>query len=56
MKSSVNAGQADRFVVNLDDSKISAGKLGKGLNKKPIDGLKEVIVVKNGKITEVWKE
>jgi hypothetical protein len=42
--------QADRFVLNLDDWGGSIDDLRKQFKDAPISGLKEVLVVKNGKV------
>ncbi|NRA65395.1 MAG: hypothetical protein HRU19_12990 [Pseudobacteriovorax sp.] len=43
-------GQAERFVLNLEDSGISVSDMKKQLNDWPIEGLKEVIAIKNGQL------
>lgn len=42
-------GQADRFVLNLDDSKVTVEEMKKHLEQYPLAGLKEIIIVKGGK-------
>lgn len=42
--------QADRFVLNLDDSSVSIADLKKQLQDYPIENLKEIIIVKGGKV------
>lgn len=46
----VNRGQADRIVLNLGDSHVTLEALKKELLKNPIADLKEIIVVKDGRI------
>jgi hypothetical protein len=46
--------QTDRIVLNLNDSAVELGALKKQFNDWPIDGLKEVIVVKGGQIIHFW--
>jgi Contact-dependent growth inhibition CdiA C-terminal domain len=46
----VNEGQADRIVLNLEDSQVSLEALKKQLADNPIADLKELIAIKNGKI------
>ena len=50
----VNSGQTDRIVLNLDDSKVSPDNVRDMLNRKPKTGLKEVIGVKDGQITQIF--
>jgi hypothetical protein len=47
----VKSDQADRIVLNLDDSGVELNHLRNQLNNYPIQGLKEIIVLKNGEIT-----
>jgi hypothetical protein len=42
--------QADRFVLNLDDSKVSIEALKKQLQDYPVANLKEIIIIKDGKV------
>jgi Contact-dependent growth inhibition CdiA C-terminal domain len=46
----VNKGQADRIILNLDDSQVELVALKKQLLENPIADLKEIIIVKDGKI------
>lgn len=46
----VGEGQADRIVLNLDDCKRSTTEIAEILQRKPIDGLEEIIVVKDGQV------
>lgn len=41
----VSGGQADRIVLNLSDSPVGAGALSDRLQRWPIRGLKEVVVI-----------
>lgn len=41
--------QADRILLNLDDSPLSLDDIKGVLTRKPISGLKEIIVIKGGK-------
>ena len=43
-------GQADRFVLNLDDSKVAVEEMKKHLQQYPLTGLKEIIIIKGGKV------
>ena len=45
--------QADRIVVNLDDTKATPDEVRNKLLIKPIDGLAEVIAIKNGKAVHI---
>jgi hypothetical protein len=47
----VKGGQADRIVLNLDDYPGDTGDVAGVLRRKPIGGLKEVIVVRRGTVT-----
>jgi hypothetical protein len=51
---SVQEGQADRTVLYLDDSKISLSEMKTQLDNYPIDGLKEVIAIKDGQVISLW--
>ncbi len=46
----VNEKQADRIVLNLDDSQVTLEALQKQLLENPIPDLKEIIVLKNGRV------
>ena len=46
--------QADRIVLNLEDSPISPEAMKQQLTRYPIDNLKEVIAIKNGEIIPLW--
>jgi hypothetical protein len=46
----VKGGQADRIVLNLDDSPRSMDEIKDVLQRKPIGDLKEIVVVKDGKV------
>lgn len=46
----VKSGQADRIVLNLDDSPRSMDEIKDVLRRKPIADLKEIFVVKDGKV------
>lgn len=50
----VNSGQTDRIVLNLDDTDLGSNDITQMLQRKPKDGLKEVIGIKNGKITQIY--
>jgi hypothetical protein len=50
----IDTGQAERIVLNLEDSAVDLNKLKKQFNDWPMPGLKEVIVVKNGQIIPFW--
>ncbi|XOF35016.1 MAG: hypothetical protein ACL93V_06925 [Candidatus Electrothrix sp. YB6] len=50
----VNSEQADRIVLNLDDTSLEPSDISEMLRRKPKNGLKEVIGVKNGKITQIF--
>lgn len=46
----VNEGQAHRIVLNLEDSQVSLEALKKMLAENPIVDLKELIIIKDGKL------
>ncbi len=54
MEEAVNEGQADRIVLNLEDSPIQLGAMKKQLDDWQIEGLKEVIVIKDGQVIPFW--
>ncbi|WP_145146219.1 WXG100 family type VII secretion target [Paenibacillus xylanexedens] len=47
-------GQANRFVVNLDDWSGDVDILKKQFNDWPAEGLEEIIAIKNGKIINIY--
>ena len=50
----VKKGQANRVVLNLEDWTGDVGELIKQLNNYPIEGLDEVLVVKNGCVQSIY--
>ncbi|QRK12959.1 hypothetical protein JQX13_24750 [Archangium violaceum] len=54
LKFKVEPGQADRIVLNLDDSGVSLDALKQQFKDWPIPGLKEVIVVRGGKVIPLF--
>jgi hypothetical protein len=46
----VNTEQADRIVLNLDDSRVTLDAIRKQLLEEPIDDLKELIIIKDRKL------
>jgi hypothetical protein len=50
----VGSGQADRIVLNLDDSKASLEALRQQLTSNPIPDLREIIVIKGETILEFF--
>lgn len=49
LRKKIAKGQAERFVLNLDDASVSIADMKKQLEDFPIQGLKEIIIVKGGK-------
>lgn len=49
-KEKVDRGQADRIILNLDDSKVTIEAMKKQLLDWPIPGLKQVIAIKDGTV------
>lgn len=47
-------GQAVRFVVNLNRSRLTAEHVRHHLSRSHPSKLKEVLVVENGLVTRVW--
>jgi len=54
MEKAVRKNQADRIVLNLEDSSIQLDAMRAQLNDYPIEGLKEVIVIKDGQVLPFW--
>ena len=54
IKEKVELGQVNRIVLNLDDSAVDLNALRQQLNNWPIEGLKEVLVVKDGQVVPFW--
>lgn len=50
----VKDGQADRIVLNLDDYPQSIDSFAALLRRKPIEGLKEMIIVKDGRVMQFY--
>lgn len=46
----VSDEQADRIILNMNDTTVELGELRDLLNRKPIDNLKEIIVVRDGEV------
>jgi hypothetical protein len=46
----VNEKQAERIILNLDDSQVELGALKEHLRENPIADLKEVIIIRGGKV------
>lgn len=46
----IQKGQTERIVLNLEDSNVNINQLEALLKRKPINGLREIIVIKNGQI------
>ncbi|WP_213005711.1 hypothetical protein [Paractinoplanes toevensis] len=50
----VKDGQAERIVLNLDDCPRSMEEIRGVLERKPISGLKEILVVKDGRVVRFY--
>ena len=50
VKGKVESGQTSRIVLNLDDSGVSLEALSKQFSDWAIEGLEDVIIIKNGKV------
>jgi hypothetical protein len=46
--------QADRIVLNLDDSGVTLEAMGRQLLDWPIPGLKEVLAIRDGVVTPLY--
>ena len=46
----IKKGQAERFILNLEDSKVDIAALRQQFTQYPVAGLKEIIVVKQNKV------
>ncbi|NEO01540.1 MAG: hypothetical protein F6K50_40965 [Moorea sp. SIO3I7] len=46
----VKRRQAERIVLNLDDTNVNHDELQDIIARKPIDNLKEIIMIINGKV------
>ncbi|WP_437723393.1 hypothetical protein [Sorangium sp. So ce861] len=54
MSEKVGKTQADRIVLSLEDSALNARNIKDALDRKPINGLKEVLVIKNGSVERIF--
>jgi hypothetical protein len=54
MSRKVKSGQADRIVLNLDDSPFGPNDITDVLSRKPIENLQEVIGIKEGRIIQIF--
>lgn len=54
IEKAVKSKQADRIVLNLEDSPIKPAAMKQQLNDYQIDGLKEVILIKDGQVVPFW--
>lgn len=54
LEKAVRGGQADRIVLNLEESPIQLDAMKQQLSNYPIEGLKEVIVIKDGQVVPFW--
>lgn len=50
----VVSGQADRIVLNLDDTTVGVAELRQLLERRPITNLREIKVIKNGVVTDFY--
>ena len=54
IEKAVKTGQADRIVLNLEKSPMTLEEMKTQLDDFPIEGLKEVVVIKDGKVIPFW--
>lgn len=54
MSEKVSTGQADRIVLNLDDSPVEVDRVRDYLSVNPINGLEELVTIKNGEIRQLF--
>jgi hypothetical protein len=50
----VKSGQTERIILNMDDTNLKPSDITDVLQRKPKQGLKEVIGIKKGKITQIF--
>ena len=50
LEGKIKKGQAERFILNLEDSKVDIAALRQQFTQYPVAGLKEIIVVKQNKV------
>jgi hypothetical protein len=50
----VKSGQTDRIILNMDDTDLKPSDITDILRRKPKSGLKEVVGIKKGKITQIF--
>ena len=50
LEGKIKKGQAERFVLNLEDSKVDMAALRQQLTQYPVAGLQEIIIVKQNKV------
>jgi len=50
----VSDDQADRLILNMDDTPAAMDDVAAMLRRKPIGGLKELLVVKDGKVIPLF--
>ena len=50
----IEKGQADKFVVNMNESKITMEQMTKQFKDFSMKGLKEVILIKDGKVIHLF--
>ncbi|MEG5046606.1 CdiA C-terminal domain-containing protein, partial [Microcoleus sp. B4-C1] len=55
LKDKIVKGQADRFILNLDDSKVSLADILVHLNRYPAPSIREIIVVRGGTILHFFQ-
>lgn len=53
-KNKLRKEQADRIILDLEDTTVTAKEVQSILSRKPIKGLKEVIAIKNGQIIQLF--
>ncbi len=50
----VKSGQTERIILNMDDTNLKPSDISEVLQRKPKQGLKEVVGIKKGKITQIF--
>jgi hypothetical protein len=50
----VRSGQADRIVLNLNDSPLDAADISSLLSRKPVKNLKEVIGIRENRLIQIF--
>ena len=50
LEGKIEKGQAQRFILNLEDSNVDINVLRQQFTQYPVPGLKEIIIIKHGQV------